>query len=286
MKILGYRNLQAIIHTCLRSNILYVQSLKVPSRFISRACFPRSSLNPRTSRSILQRAESGPHKDQAFVRSSKRGPISWTSFVLFALAGGGVVYYVKYLKEEKEKEKEKEKQKSIGKVALGGPFDLIDNTGKPVTDKDFRGKWLLIYFGFTHCPDICPDELEKMAQAIDASDKATKGKVKEELQPLFITVDPRRDDPKAITEYLKEFHPKLIGLTGPVEKVKEVCKSYRVYFSAGPADDDDDYIVDHTIIQYLVNPDGEFMEYFGQNKDASQIAASIINHMLKYSLSK
>lgn len=140
--------------------------------------------------------------DDAFKRSAKRGPVTWISFTLVALAGGGLVLYVQHLKEEKEKEKDKAKKRSIGKVALGGPFCLTDQNGKAVTDKDFLGKWILLYFGFTHCPDICPDELEKMAKAIDIVDQ-NKERLGAELQPLFITVDPSRDDVEAVREYVK-----------------------------------------------------------------------------------
>ncbi|XP_032223345.2 protein SCO1 homolog, mitochondrial isoform X2 [Nematostella vectensis] len=279
------RTFQAVLRLFQKPNQLYLFAARPKSLCQRRGAllFPRHT--SRKCQSAL-RSENEPGSRKVYADTSKVGPITWTSFAVFLLAGGAIVYYVRTLKEEKEKKKEKEKKRSIGKVALGGPFDLIDHHGKPKTDKDFQGKWLLLYFGFTHCPDICPDELEKMAEAIDLVDKTTKGKVSEELQPLFISVDPKRDTVEAVAEYVKEFHPKLLGLTGPVEKVQEVCKAYRVYFSAGPADEDNDYIVDHTIIQYLVSPDGEFMEYFGQNKNAEEIAASITNHMLKYKLSR
>lgn len=238
-----------------------------------------------TLRTPLRRAEKSSKEaiDDAFKRSAKRGPITWVSLTLVALTGGGILLYVRHLKEEKEQEKEKAKKKSIGKIALGGPFSLTDHNGKAVTDEDFHGKWILLYFGFTHCPDICPDELEKMATAVDLIDKNTK-QLNAELQPLFITVDPQRDDVKAVKQYVKEFHPRLLGLTGTQEQVKQICKAYRVYFSAGPADEDNDYIVDHTIIQYLVDPSGEFAEYFGQNKTAEDIATGVTKHMISYKL--
>lgn len=235
-----------------------------------------------SSRHALTRAEpKGAQKptEDVFKRSSKRGPVTWASLALCALAGGGLLLYVRHLKEEKERMKEKQQKRSMGKVALGGPFSLIDHNGQAVTDKDFHGKWILLYFGFTHCPDICPDELEKMGKAIDLVDES-KDALGAELQPLFITVDPSRDDVKAVKQYVQEFHPRLLGLTGSPEQVQQVCKAYRVYFSAGPADEDNDYIVDHTIIQYLVDPSGNFAEYFGQNKTAEDIAAGIVKHMM------
>ena len=108
-----------------------------------------------------------------------------------------------------------------------------------------------VYFGFTHCPDICPDELDKMAEIIDRVKEATKGE--NIFLPVFITCDPARDTPQVLREYLKEFHPDIIGLTGTYEQVKHVCKQYRVYFST-PKDvkPGEDYLVDHSIYFYLM----------------------------------
>merc|ERR1739848_542239 len=127
---------------------------------------------------------------------------------------------------------EADRKKELGKAKIGGPFNLIDHNGDPKSNKDYLGKWALIYFGFTHCPDVCPDEMEKLGEVYNNIREARKTeKYVDDIVPLFITVDPDRDSVKA---------------------VKEACKSYRVYFSAGPKDDEDgDYIVDHTIIIYL-----------------------------------
>jgi protein SCO1/2 len=200
------------------------------------------------------------------------------------VVGGGVaVVYVKYLKAVKEKEAEEKKQKTYGKAALGGPFSLIDHNGERRHHTDFFGQWVLLYFGFTFCPDICPEELQKMTEAIHILDK-TAGLPT--LQPLFITVDTKRDSPEKIKKYLADFHPRLLGLTGTEEEVHQATKAYRVYYSIGPSDNPDDYLVDHTIIMYLVDPDGNFREYFGQNRTAEEISHSIANHMLQYQLNR
>uniref|UniRef100_A0A8C0IGN6 Synthesis of cytochrome C oxidase 1 n=1 Tax=Bubo bubo TaxID=30461 RepID=A0A8C0IGN6_BUBBB len=176
-------------------------------------------------------------------------------------------------------ELEKERNRGIGKPLLGGPFSLVNHEGQPKTSKDYIGQWVLIYFGFTHCPDICPDELEKMIEVVDEIDRIPS---LPNLTPLFITIDPERDNEEAIARYVKEFSPKLIGLTGTRAQIDQVAKAYRVYYSEGPKDEDDDYIVDHTIIMYLLGPDGDFVDYYGQNKRSTEISASIAAHMRKY----
>eukprot|EP00094_Tigriopus_californicus_P012121 TCALIF_11713-PA protein Name:"Similar to inx2 Innexin inx2 (Schistocerca americana)" AED:0.09 eAED:0.09 QI:0/0/0/0.75/1/1/4/0/526 len=194
------------------------------------------------------------------------GPVSWANLAvtgtLMLTALGGYLY----ARSVKDKELEVERKRQIGKAKIGGNFDLIDQDGNPKTNKDFLGKWVLLYFGFTHCPDICPDEMEKMSEFV----------------PLFITVDPERDQVPQVKEYIKEFHPDMIGLTGTPEKITEACKAYRVYFSAGPRDEDNDYIVDHTIILYLIDPSGEFVDYYGQTKTTDMIKESIQFHMGAY----
>ncbi|XP_051888859.1 protein SCO1 homolog, mitochondrial-like isoform X2 [Pristis pectinata] len=212
-------------------------------------------------------------------KTKKGGPVTWKSLAVTFAVGGALLVIMKYIKKEKEEKIEKERTRSIGKAALGGPFSLIDHRGQPKTDKDYLGQWVLIYFGFTHCPDICPEELEKMIAVVDEIDKIPS---LPNLTPLLITIDPDRDNVEAMARYVQEFSPKLIGLTGSREQIDQVSKAYRVYYSQGPKDDDNDYIVDHTIIMYLISPSGEFMDYYGQNKKSAEISASIASHMRKF----
>ncbi|XP_078126036.1 protein SCO1 homolog, mitochondrial [Sander vitreus] len=213
----------------------------------------------------------------------KSGPVTWKSLAITFAIGGTLLGAMKYFKKEKEELIEKERTKSIGRPALGGPFSLIDHNNKPTKSEDFLGQWVLIYFGFTHCPDICPDEIEKMIEVVDEIDKI---KSLPNLTPILITIDPARDTAEAMAAYVREFSPKLIGLTGTTAQIEQVSRSFRVYYSQGPKDEDNDYIVDHTIIMYLVGPDGEFVEYYGQNKRSVEISNSIAAYMRKHKKAK
>lgn len=222
------------------------------------------------------RSYSRPSSGDAPKRS---GPVTWKSLAITFAIGGALLGGMKFFKKEKEEMIERERTRSMGRPALGGPFSLIDHNNKAVRSEDFLGQWVLIYFGFTHCPDICPDELEKMIEVVEEIDGIPS---LPNLTPILITIDPERDTPEAMAAYVKEFSPKLLGLTGSVQQVEQVSRSYRVYYSQGPKDEDNDYIVDHTIIMYLVGPDGEFVEYYGQNKRSPEISSSIASHMRKY----
>ncbi|KAF6762404.1 h-sco1 [Ephemerocybe angulata] len=201
------------------------------------------------------------------------GVFTPTSAAIFIAVGVGLFYYFKYEKERLLEEREKERaSRQYGRPNVGGPFSLTTHEGKPFTEKDLLGKWSLVYFGFANCPDICPAELDKMTTILNASQKE-HGDI---FLPVFITVDPARDLPHRIARYLEDFHPSFVGLYGDYDATKAVCKKYRVYFSTPPnADPNGDYLVDHSIFVYLMDPNGQFVEAFGQATSAEEVTEKV-----------
>ncbi|CDJ39872.1 SCO1/SenC domain-containing protein, putative [Eimeria tenella] len=171
---------------------------------------------------------------------------------------------------------------AVGRPLLGGPWTLVDSSGALCSSRDFLGFYPLIYFGFSFCPDICPKELEKLAQVVELIDKE-HGEV---VQPIFITVDPARDTVAQVAAYCKEFHPRLVGLTGTPGQIKDVTRKFRVYFNETARTGDEEYLVDHSIIQYFMGLDGSFKDFFGQNMTAREIAQKISRHIKEDKLKK
>jgi protein SCO1/2 len=157
---------------------------------------------------------------------------------------------------------------STGTALVGGPFSLIDHNGNRVTDQTFRGKYMLIFFGFTYCPDICPTELQVMSAALD--ELGSRG---DAIQPIFITVDPERDSPETMKAYVANFHPRMVGLTGSPEEIAAVAKAYRVFFKK--SGEGDAYLIDHSTIVYLMDKEGKFLKHFIYSTDAKALAKGI-----------
>jgi len=156
-----------------------------------------------------------------------------------------------------------------GKALIGGPFTLVDQDGKTRTEKDFRGQNLLVYFGYTFCPDVCPTELAKIAAAIDLLPKDAN------VTPVFITIDPERDGVAEMKAYVAAFHPRMVGLTGTVEQVRAAAKAYRVYFAKNTSSGSTDYLMDHSSIIYFMDSNGEFITHFSTDSTPDQIAARV-----------
>ncbi|KAM0562696.1 hypothetical protein ACHAPJ_001533 [Fusarium lateritium] len=250
-------------------------------------CFSSSALQPKQLRPTLPRAPLQSRQpitqrrtkyktiEQAKSRYSN-GPFSWKAGLLFVGTCGLLVWYFEFEKERMQRKRIAEAAKGVGRPKVGGTFELVDQDGKPFTNEMMKGKHSLVYFGFTRCPDICPEELDKMATMLDIVEEKAPGV----LLPIFITCDPARDTPKALKEYLGEFHDKFIGLTGTYDQIKDLCKKYRVYFSTPQnVKPGQDYLVDHSIYFYLMDPDGDFVEALGRQHSPQQAAALILDHV-------
>ena len=152
---------------------------------------------------------------------------------------------------------------------IGGPFALVDGAGKSVTDEQFRGRYMLIYFGYTHCPDACPTALNDMALALDKL-----GPRRAQVQPIFITVDPERDTGPALADYVGAFGTDFIGLTGTVDQIAQAKKEFKVYAAKHPTADGG-YDMDHSSIIYLMDPNGRFIAVFTHESSPEDIAAKL-----------
>lgn len=162
-----------------------------------------------------------------------------------------------------------------GKVAIGGPLTLKDTGGRRVTEKDFAGKPMLVYFGYTNCPDICPAGLQIISQALDKL-----GPKAERLSVLFITLDPERDTEKVLGDFVKSFHPRIIGLTGSPEETDAAAKAYRVYHKKVEDEGSSGgYSVDHTGFMYLMAGNGEYLQHFPHNVTVDNLADGLSKHL-------
>jgi len=154
-----------------------------------------------------------------------------------------------------------------GNGVIGGPFALTDHKGSPRTDADFRGKLKLVYFGFTHCPDICPTDLMAIAGALNAL-----GKDADQVQALFVTLDPERDTPELLATYVDSFHDSIIGLTGSDTAIRRAAHAYKVYFAKIAGKNADDYGIDHSAYIYLMDREGKFIGVFPPSTAPERIA--------------
>src|SRR4051812_5300741 len=160
-------------------------------------------------------------------------------------------------------------------AAIGGPFQLTDQNGKPRSDAEFRGKLMLVEFGYTFCPDVCPLGLQLFADVLDQL-----GPDADKVQAVFITVDPARDTPEVLRPYIDHFSPKIIGLTGSEADIANVAREYRVYHKLG-ADHatNPNYLVDHSAILYLMGRDGRFLTHFTHETPPERVVATIRGHL-------
>lgn len=200
-------------------------------------------------------------------------PMTWTALGVAGFVGAGVAVWYNVEKEKRQTAATK-KQSTYGKPALGGSWTLVDaKTGQPVTDATYHGAYTLLYFGFARCPDICPAELVKVGEVVSLLE-TRKGPT---VRPLFISLDPNRDSLQQLKYYAQDFHPSIDFLVGTPQQVKNAAKCYRVYSSIADGDEDD-YLIDHSIVLYLNSPDGEFLDFFTQSTSARNVVDGILAH--------
>lgn len=168
-----------------------------------------------------------------------------------------------------------------GRPSLGGPFTLVTTEGEPISQAKFLGKWTFFYFGFVHCPEICPIELNRMTKVVNA---VHAERPDTPIVPLFVSCDPKRDSLLAIKEYLSVFHKDFVGLVGTPNQVAETCKSYRIYYSIPDqqSEDSGDYIIDHSIAIFLFDPQGRFVDFFGNRFTEQEITEKVLTYVDKY----
>lgn len=154
-----------------------------------------------------------------------------------------------------------------GAGAIGGPFELVSETGETVTEKEVIDQPALIYFGYTFCPDVCPIDVARNAQAVEILEE--RGEM---VKPVFISVDPRRDTPEVVGDFTANLHPRMLGLTGSPEQVKAASQAYRTYYNAQDSEDDEYYLVDHSTMTYLVFPETGFADFFRRDASAEEMA--------------
>lgn len=167
-----------------------------------------------------------------------------------------------------------EEQDIAGPPSIGGPFELVDSEGAAVTDRDLLGRYALIYFGYTYCPDVCPTSLATMARALDSLE-ASDPEAAAAIQPVFISIDPERDTPEAVGSYVEAFHPRLLGLTGTLQQVEKAARAYRVIYRKVTPEEASDYLMDHSSAIYLIGPDGRFRTHFTHETTSDEMAARL-----------
>ncbi len=163
---------------------------------------------------------------------------------------------------------------------IGGPFELSDDAGRPVTDQSFRGRFMLIYFGYTYCPDICPTNLQVMGTALDSL-RAKDPKAEARVVPVFITIDPERDTGELLREYVGNFHPRMVGLRGNAAQTEAVTQAYRMHAIKVLPDgaDPEDYLMSHSSITFLMGPDGELVTLFPHDTTPEKMMAVLEKYL-------
>jgi protein SCO1/2 len=192
---------------------------------------------------------------------------------VFALIIGGGIAFWQVSQEQASTVSSVQKHTAMPGVQIGGAYELVDHNGQMRTDKDFLGRYKLIYFGFTYCPAICPTELQKISAVMAQLPLETAA----QIQPLFITIDPQRDTVAVMNDYISLFDERLIGLTGTPEQIESVKKTYRVYAKAVQEDGMTDYTMDHSSYIYFMSPDDQLLGMYRMQDDVDYVTTDVIS---------
>lgn len=210
---------------------------------------------------------------------AQQNPRSWASYALpGAILGFASLVAIFHFNDERRAIPKGQGTSSARNTVKGpgGPFTLVNTENQTVTEKDFIGKWVLLYFGYTFSPDVGPEQLQILAKAIDKLESNHGVKV----LPVFVTLDPQRDTPAHLRAYLSEFDPRIIGLTGQVSAVRQMAQEFRVYFKK-VEEEGDDYLVDSSHNMYLLSPKMEVVRCFGVEYNSDELSEAIFNDMKK-----
>jgi cytochrome oxidase Cu insertion factor (SCO1/SenC/PrrC family) len=191
-------------------------------------------------------------------------------FVIASLFGGGLAAAA-----EQPSAAQMMDDLMYGRGSVGGPFTLTDQTGKQRSDTDFRGKLMIVYFGYTYCPDVCPTDLMAITRALDALGPAAEG-----VQPVFITIDPERDT-KVLADYVSAFHHSLVGLTGSPDDIRKVANSYKAFYVKVEDERSGNYAIDHAGIIYLMGRNGEYLGFMPPQTDPDRLTEILRKNLAK-----
>jgi cytochrome oxidase Cu insertion factor (SCO1/SenC/PrrC family) len=199
-----------------------------------------------------------------------RGPGTRALLVIASLFCGGLA-----VAEEQPSAAQMMDDLMYGRGTVGGPFTLTDQTGRLRSDTEFRGKLMIVYFGYSYCPDVCPTDLMAITQALDALGPAADG-----VQPLFITIDPERDN-KGLADYVAAFHRSFVGLTGSPEQIRKVANSYKAFYVKVQDERSADYSIDHAGVIYLMGRNGEYLGFMPPQTDPQKLTEVLRKYLSK-----
>ena len=234
-------------------------------------------VSPPLSKQKVETKKRNLGNNKIITLSSNRNFFVILIIIFFVFIVSLVGYFIPKFNLEMEvgKRSEVAQKDNIDVPKIGGPFLLVDHNGNTVSESNFRGKYMLVYFGYTYCPDVCPVSLTVISDAMEML-----GESAEQITPVFITVDPERDGHEALKMYVEHFHPRLVGLTGSVDQVNLAAKAYKVYFAkVMEGYEDGDYAMDHSSITYLMDPNGKFITHFSHGIEPKSMAKKLAGYL-------